>query len=157
MHKKPPVAVLGFAVALFCILGTGPLLSQSPPASQSAEGAAANEAQVKATNEPSAIGALRTISSAQVAFFSAYGGYATLGMLAGADFPCVPFIDAELGSGLKYGYVFECTPAGIAYTCVARPQEPGKTGDRIFIVDESGVIRFTNSGETPTTDAPPIF
>ncbi|MHC4660511.1 MAG: hypothetical protein ACYS8W_02360 [Planctomycetota bacterium] len=43
-----------------------------------------------------------------------------------------------------------------SWQCSAVPIKPGTTGDRGFIVDQTGVIRFTSDGAAPTTSSPAL-
>ena len=102
----------------------------------------------KGSNEAGAIGALRTLTTAQALFREGDKDgngkldYATsLQALAAAG-----LIDTALGSGTKQGYQFEINiPAGTSsetfWGGAATPRSPGKSGDRFFFVDETGVIR----------------
>ena len=116
-------------------------------------------------NEASAIGSVRTISSAQVTFSSTCGGggYAsTLAALAAAPAGSVAFLPPDLATGVKSGYTF--TNAGVvpvvlaqALTCNntadshtgflsgGNPTTDGTTGVRAFGVDQTGVIRWTGA------------
>ncbi len=63
-------------------------------------------------NEASAIGSVRTISSAQATFSSSCGGggYAsTLAALAAAPAGSVSFVPPDLATGVKSGYTFTNT------------------------------------------------
>ena len=106
-----------------------------------------------AANESGAIGALRTLSSAQSSFQSSAtndvdvdgtGEYSPLLQLS-TELP--PFIDEVLGAGQKSGYFFTVTLSGIADTDEvswegqANPVSFGQTGNRTFYIDESGVLR----------------
>ena len=128
-------------------------------------------------NEASAIGALRTISNAEVQFQTGgfadadgdnVGDYAVLGpagvggTLANPAAGTEPFVDNVLGSGFKSGYQFVVTPAnGVngdeLYTATADPTTPGRTGTRRFFLDQSGVIRFTADGTAPNANSTPIW
>ena len=104
-------------------------------------------------NESGAAGAMRTISTAEVSFQTAavspdalgVGQYGTLLELS-APPAGAPFIDGVLGAGTKHGYLFVAAPLGApgspVYTCTAAPSDPGKTGNKTYFVDESGVIRY---------------
>jgi prepilin-type N-terminal cleavage/methylation domain-containing protein len=117
-------------------------------------------------NEASAIGSVRTISSAQATFSSSCGGggYAsTLAALATAPTGSVPFIPPDLATGTKSGYTF--TNVGVApnilndamLTCnqvavstagflaTGNPTDDGTTGVRAFGVDQTGVMRWTGA------------
>ena len=114
-------------------------------------------------NESSAIGAMRTISSSEASFQAAavnpddngVGQYATLAELGDAD---PPYIDEVLAAGTKQGYDFAADPDGdnptTAYTATADPVTPGRTGNRYFFVDESGVVRFATGGAADADSAP---
>ncbi len=124
-------------------------------------------------NEASAAGAMRTISTGEVAFQTAcfvdanndglgdYGSLAQLGNPDGAG-ATPPYIDQVLAGGSKQGYTFTVTVTNgtanqmPAYTCTAAPTTPGKTGYRQYFVDESGVIRFTANGTAATVTSTPM-
>jgi type IV pilus assembly protein PilA len=104
-------------------------------------------------NEASAVGAVRTINTAQISYDSAYptvGYAATLGALGGTA--CNPpssagacLIDSQLASGAKNGYVYALsgvagTPAG-TYTVIASPSVPNQTGTRYFCSFADAVVR----------------
>ena len=114
-------------------------------------------------NESSAIGSLRTISSAEAQFQSAaivpfpsgMGQYGTLAQLSGQ---VPPFVDVALGGGAKQGYGFNAVPGGVdgapTYTCNANPLVVGSSGNRFFYVDQSGVITFDPAGAADAADPP---
>ena len=124
-------------------------------------------------NEAGAAGAMRTLSTGEVAFQTAafvdadndgVGDYGTLAQLADPDGAGAtpPFIDNVLGGGNKHGYVFTATitngsPTQVpAYTITAAPASAGRTGYRQYFCDESGVIRFTADGSAATVASPPL-
>ncbi len=115
------------------------------------------------SNEGSAIGTLRTVSTAEqqfqaagvVPFASGMGQYGTLPQL-GAQNP--PFVDNVLAAGVKHGYVYVAVAGGVdgspTYTANADPVQMGASGNRGFFTDQSGVVRFAqgaqaNAGSTP--------
>ena len=122
-------------------------------------------------NEASAIGSVRTLSSAEAAFAASCGGggYAPdLAALATAPRGSgVAFIPTDLSTGTKAGYQFNVThadsdlvaaavetcngvsPSFAEFFAVAAPVTPGTTGARYFAVDQSGVIRQSTSPITP--------
>jgi type IV pilus assembly protein PilA len=117
----------------------------------------------KGSNEAAAIGALRTITTAESLFREGdkdkngvfdYGALLALNTSGG-------LIDSVLGSGTKQGYLFTVTIPGTApdnqysWEAGATPIVVGKTGDRYFFVNESGVIRYSTSGAA-TSASPPI-
>jgi len=122
-------------------------------------------------NEASAIGSVRTISSAQATYSSSCGGGGfapTLADLALAPAASVPFIPVDLGSGTKSGYTFgvvedgddvipaaatcngASAPSTTRFVAFGNPTTPGSTGVRRFGVDETGVIRW--DGDSNITD-----
>ncbi|MCC6490197.1 MAG: prepilin-type N-terminal cleavage/methylation domain-containing protein [Candidatus Hydrogenedentes bacterium] len=124
-------------------------------------------------NEASASGAIRTISTAEIAFQTAafvdsngdgMGDYGTLAQLGDPDGggTTPAFVDAVLINGVKHGYNYTLSvtlgtaTTRPAYTCTATPTALGRTGYRQYFVDESGVIRFTSDGSAPTATAPPL-
>lgn len=124
-------------------------------------------------NEAGAAGAMRTISTGEVAFQTAafvdtdtdgVGDYGSLAELADPDGAGAtpPFIDQVLGNGQKHGYVFTVAVTNgtattmPAYTCTATPAAAGRTGYRQYFVDESGVIRFTADGSAVTVSSAPL-
>ena len=110
-----------------------------------------------AANEAAAIGALRTLSSAQENYRNNSGTnlYGTLAQLSGAT---PPYIDSALGAGISRGYTVAIvgTPDANAYVATAVPNSVGTTGNRGFFIDQSGVIRFTTNGTAPTTASPSL-
>ncbi len=108
----------------------------------------------KSGNETAAIGALKTLGTAQSLFREAdkeadgeldYAG--NLGELAEAG--TTGLIDNVLGSGIKNGYVFRVTHSvttpEFLWMAVASPAIPGDTGDRTFITNHEGVTYYTSS------------
>ena len=117
-------------------------------------------------NEAGAIGNVRTVVSAQVAYQSANQGFyeGQWECLAGVQ-TCIPdytgptFLDATLFAGPRAGYVHELqggAPAAAAkgispsstdaFAVIAYPVTPGKTGVRAFCGDSSGRICAIASG-----------
>ncbi len=128
-----------------------------------------------AANEASAVEALRTMNVAAVSYSATYGNgfppaLAAMGTATppGASATCdeSQLIDNVLTSGTKSGYTFTYTMAnanatkptgcaaagGNSYFIEAHPQSIGKTGQRSFCTDQSGVIRLDPSGATVADD-----
>jgi hypothetical protein len=70
----------------------------------------------------------------------------------------VPYIDPDLGNGLKSGYYFRITagspgPHGSiwSWSMSAWPIVYGSTGVRSFYIDASGVIRGSDVGGGPVS------
>lgn len=111
-----------------------------------------------ASNESSAIGALRTLSSAQSTFQSSAAndvdvdGTGEFGTLVQMSNAVPPFIDEVLGAGAKSGYLFTVTLIGTAnsdevmWEAQANPAAYGQSGNRTFYIDESGVLRGSDTG-----------
>lgn len=110
-------------------------------------------------NEASAISALRILVAAQSRFrevdMEGDGArdYAeSIDELAKAG-----AIDPVLGSGEKHGYTFVIADGSIFnWRGTASPVTPGKSGNRYFFVDESGVVRFDQHcppGTVPVKDS----
>jgi type IV pilus assembly protein PilA len=114
-----------------------------------------------AANEASAVGSLRTINTASVAFSTTYGNYPhALGDLAtgsSVSSTSADLIDTVLASGVKSGYTFAYTSASPwqSYTITAQPSTPGVTGQRYFFTDQSGVIR-ADTATVATSASTPI-
>ncbi len=138
-----------------------------------------------AANQASAIGSLRTIETAAIAYQDEFSnGYPpSLSALDGAGAGAAScdhaqLIDPGLASGQKSGYVFTyvafpameasqapdsqqaiangCTVrGGKSLTINADPITRGTTGQRSFYADQSGVIRFNSDGPA-NADSPPL-
>ena len=135
-------------------------------------------------NEASAIGSIRTLSSAEATYASSCGagGYAgSLDDLSAAPSAGGPgFIPADLAgadssTNLKSGYWFTvddngsttvttntnaiCNTATATYTefmANADPGDPGTTGTRYFLTDQSGQIRQGAATLTSISDGAPL-
>jgi type IV pilus assembly protein PilA len=135
-------------------------------------------------NEASAIGSIRTISSAEATFASSCGagGYAgTMEDLAKPPTAGGPgFVPGDLAAAvddtnLKSGYFFTigfnssnvvtdnqsaiCNGAAETYTeflATAAPGDPGTTGTRFFLTDQSGQIRQGNADLATISDGAPL-
>jgi type IV pilus assembly protein PilA len=117
-----------------------------------------------AANEASAVGSMRTINTAAVAYSTSYTTYpsslASLGPVASgssASSTTADLIDSVLASGTKSGYTFIYTAGNSnqSYTLVANPTSAGVTGQRHFFTDQSGVIRADPS-TTATASSTPL-
>ncbi len=123
-----------------------------------------------AANEASAVGSLRTINTAEVTYASTYpdAGFAqtltALGPVTGTGptSAAAGLLDSVLGctgggTCNKSGYTFNVSGVsnGSYYLATGVPQNIGQTGQRAFFTDASGVIRYNNTGTSPTaTDNP---
>jgi len=116
--------------------------------------------------ETRAVGSLRVLNTALVQYSSTYGSFApSLAALGPSDAPtegAADLIDEALASGTKNGYSFTYVTGRvdekgkiISYALYAEPVTPGKTGNRFFYTDESGVVRVESSGRAGPA-SPPI-
>ena len=119
-----------------------------------------------AANEASAVGTMRTITTAQVMYATVYGtGFATLPALGGSATTCATaggataatacLIDASVAGGMKSGYNIAIPiPAAMGtaaapnntFFATAVPAAPGQTGTSTFCTDQSGVVRKDPTG-----------
>jgi prepilin-type N-terminal cleavage/methylation domain-containing protein len=113
----------------------------------------------KGSNEAAAIGALRTLTTAQSIFRE--GDKDKNGVLDYAtsltQLNTSNLVDSVLSSGTKQGYVFSLPTSPdsrFQWSAQAVPANPGKSGDRSFFVDESGVIRFSTTTTVGSTSTP---
>jgi prepilin-type N-terminal cleavage/methylation domain-containing protein len=120
-----------------------------------------------AANEASAVNSIRTITTAETTYFTAFPsvGYTCTMSELGPPAAGQPFsvtaggiLDAVLASGTKRGYLFSlsnCTGTPVAtYSSVAVPQSVGATGTRSFCSDTSGIIWQGSDGLATTCQTP---
>ena len=121
-----------------------------------------------AANESSAVGSLRTINTAEVAYATTYPsiGFAALTSLGGAAGTCATptgatsttacLIDNVLAvaPNTKSGYIFNVTGLTgnpvVTYFSTGYAQVQGQSGQREFCSDQSGVIRNNATATTCT-------
>jgi hypothetical protein len=123
--------------------------------------------------EGSAAGSMKQIVNAQAGFKEARfsdqdnngeGDYGSLAQLADPDGNGTTpgFIDPDLSSGIKSGYVFTVTvvpgngTTPPSFTCLGIPVRPGQSAYKMYFVDDSGILRATNNGNQPGPTSPPI-
>ncbi len=124
---------------------------------------------IKNANQTSAVQSLRAIGSAEVQYNSSYpanGFSCSLAALGGApgtapSAASAQVLDPGLAVGNKSGYTFtvdKCTKVTVnnvdqftGYQINAVPNSVGKTGDRGYCMDESGIIKFDPAGGTNCT------
>jgi prepilin-type N-terminal cleavage/methylation domain-containing protein len=120
-----------------------------------------------AAHESSAVGSLRTYHTAMIDYSMQCPelGYpadlTALGPGAG-DCTALNAVDSILGGSTtptKTGYAFTYVaintggPTNDRYTLNADPATPGSTGKRAFFTDETGVIRYSQTGAAGPSDA----
>jgi prepilin-type N-terminal cleavage/methylation domain-containing protein len=112
----------------------------------------------KGGNEAAAIGALRTLNTAQSLFREGdkdHNGTLDYASTLVALQTNGNLIDSVLGTGTKQGYSYTILAATqFTWSAQASPLTPGKSGDRYFFIDESGVIRFNAQQPSTSTDTP---
>ena len=108
------------------------------------------------SQETAAIGAIRTLHTAQVQYYSQYGKYASslteLGPpTSGSASPAAAdLIGNDLSGGEKQGYKFTVTGNAGGYVINANPVAFNNSGSRTFYSDQSMVVR-QNYGPEPAT------
>ena len=134
-------------------------------------------------NEASAIGSIRTISSAQATYASSCGGggydvsAAAVGLTTAPTTGSPAFIPSDLAAAFgtvpKSGYLFvnaanggaavltdDICPAtnatSTAFFTTGNPQTVGTTGTRYFATDQSGQIRQNNAALTSMGGGQPL-
>ena len=107
-------------------------------------------------NEAAAISALRTLSTAMESFRAAQTPAAYPANFAALSGATPPYIDGALAGATASGaakqgyfYTYATANGGQTYTVTGSPAVPSTTGTRVFFVDESGVLRLTNSAGLP--------
>lgn len=103
-----------------------------------------------AANEATTVNSLRTITTVNDQYKMRFGSYA----LSLAELEATEYIDSLLASGTKSGYDFALAGGFDDWTCLANPVTPGRTGDRFFYVDQTGVIRFAEGGPANNASSP---
>ena len=107
-----------------------------------------------AANEASAVASVRNLVTAEITYAttSGAGAFASMDNLIDSS-----LIDELLGGGVKDGYNFTVTPNGsTGFTVVATPVNQGATGRRGFFSDQTGVIRYSRDGSTPSSSNPAL-
>jgi prepilin-type N-terminal cleavage/methylation domain-containing protein len=119
-------------------------------------------------NEASALSSIHVITTAAVAYSTAYPavGYPALLTNLGGASPCsispmtACLIDNTLAHGTKEGYVFVWIGDGnvpsTGFTLTATPQVVGASGQRMFCTDQGGQVYFDPSGAGCTNASQPV-
>jgi len=105
----------------------------------------------KAANEANAIAYMRNWTTAQELYKNLKGVYAD------ADEQLTNLGLIGKGSSDSHGYTFSLdNPPGSQYTWWGRawPNTPGGTGYRYFFIDNTGVIRWSTTGQADANDPP---
>jgi type IV pilus assembly protein PilA len=118
-----------------------------------------------AANQASAVGSLRTLNTACIAYSTSYGQFPTnltdLGPVASggtATSTSADLIDSVLAAGSKSGYTFKfkAGASNQSYTVTATPITAATTGQSMYFTDQSGVIRVDTSGTGASATSTPI-
>jgi len=118
-----------------------------------------------AANEASAVASLRTLNTMIVAYSTTYQTdpptLAAMGPATTATSTAADLVDNLLGkdpavkSGYSIAYTAIVATPITQYSMLATPVS-SSTGQRLFFTDQSGVIRQTTDGTTPTASSTPI-
>jgi len=106
--------------------------------------------------ETAALGAIRTIHTAQVQYMSQYGRFATslveLGppTSGGPSAASAELVGSELARGESNGYKFSMTGSAAGYAISAVPIAYNNTGSKTYFSDQTMVVR-QNEGPEPAT------
>ena len=118
-----------------------------------------------AANQASAVGSLRTLNTACIAFSTSYGQYpgalSNLGPIGSggtASSSSADLIDSVLAGGTKSGYTFAYAAGSSnqSYSITATPITAGTTGQNMYYTDQSGVIRVNTTGTGANASSTPI-
>ena len=99
-------------------------------------------------NETAAASAMKTITSAAVGYRSTHSTYPPDMAALTATTPT--YVDTDLGAGSKSGYTFSLAGGTNGFTATGRPAIFQTSGIRSFLVDESGVVRWTDQNANPS-------
>lgn len=119
-------------------------------------------------NEAAAIAAMQQLTQAIYAYADSYGQAPPTLQALGTPQQASPsaeaagLVEATLAEGFHSGYRFRYQPSDVdgdgkfdTFILQAEPLEPGKSGNRYFFVDTSGVLR-AESGRPATVSSPPV-
>jgi len=117
-----------------------------------------------AANQASAVGSLRTLNTACIAYSTSYGQFpaalTNLGPVGSgtASSTSADLIDSVLSAGQKSGYTFAFTAgtSNQSYSITATPITAATTGQNMYFTDQSGVIRVDTSGAGASAGSTPI-
>jgi prepilin-type N-terminal cleavage/methylation domain-containing protein len=118
-----------------------------------------------AANQASAVGSLRTLNTACIAYSTNYNQFpaalTNLGPMASggtASSTSADLIDSVLALGTKSGYTFVFSAGSLnqSYSITATPITAATTGQNMYYTDQSGVIRVNTSGSGANSASTPI-
>ena len=118
-----------------------------------------------AANQASAVGSLRTLNTACIAYSTSYGTFPAaltnlgpVGSGSTASSTAADLIDSVLSAGTKSGYTFKFTAGSLnqSYSITATPVTAATTGQNMYYTDQSGVVRVDTSGAGANSASTPI-
>jgi type IV pilus assembly protein PilA len=118
-----------------------------------------------AANQSSAVGSMRSLNTACVAYITTYGQFpaalTNLGPVASGgtvSSTSADLIDSVLAAGSKSGYTFTYAAgtSNQSYSLTASPIAQGSSGQNMYYTDQSGLIRVDTSGTGATVGSTPI-
>ena len=112
----------------------------------------------KGANEAAAIGGLRSLFEAEEMFRDQDKDHDGVLQFAPNFQTLVQFgalIDTVLATGTKMGYVYTIVTADPwRFEAIASPLSPGRSGDRYFFIDDTGLILFSVTGPATSRSMP---
>jgi type IV pilus assembly protein PilA len=109
-----------------------------------------------AANEAAAVSSIHAINTAEIAYSSAYPTVGFSALLTDLGPAGAAYIDNQLASGTKSGYVYTYAPAGTVpnatYTLNADPLTRGVTGQRSFFSNEVAVTHYNQTAASTVND-----
>lgn len=109
-----------------------------------------------AANESAAVSSIHAINTAEIAYSSANPTVGFSNLLADLGPAGGGYIDGQLASGTKSGYVYTYTPSGLVpsptYTLNVDPLTRGVTGQRSFFSNEVSVTHYNQSNPATVND-----
>ena len=109
-----------------------------------------------AANESAAVSSIHAINTAEIAYSSALPTVGFSALLADLGPAGGGYVDNQLASGTKSGYVYTYAPGGTVpngtYTLNADPLTRGVTGQRSFFSNEVSVTHYNQSAAATVND-----
>jgi len=109
-----------------------------------------------AANESAAVSSIHSINTAEIAYASANPTIGFSALLADIGPAGGQYIDNQLASGTKSGYVYTYAPVGTtpytSYTLNVDPLTRGVTGNRSFLSTEVAVTHYNQSTTATVND-----
>ena len=112
----------------------------------------------KGANEAAAIASLRTLHAAEEMYRDQdkdQDGRLNFAVDLDTLRTTNALIDQVLATGTKQGYLYRVVSANeFFFEATATPVAPGKSGDRYFYIDDTGVIRFSTTASATSQSLP---